>query len=320
MKKVLATIGMLALALPVFAALPPSPDAMVISLSPEKPAPNTSVTATLSILSGGSASSLDIEWLINGVAVRKGKGETSVSFRTGKLGAATKLTARLTEDGESIEKTLTILPASVLLVAESEGTVPPFYRGKSLFSFHGATRIAAIPFFANASGVRINPKTLKYTWKIADRVPEGSSGVGRDSFMFYARVPFRPTEIEVGVETPDGSAVAERRFLAEALAPAVVLYEDNPLYGVLWNKALASDTTLTAPEIRVVAQPFFFNKKDAPLLQYNWTLNSQKVGSPSDDSIVFRKENAEGSAFASVSITNPKAMFQFGDSKTTISF
>lgn len=320
MKKVLATIGMLSLALPVFAALPPSPDAMVISLSPEKPAPNTAVTATLSILSGGSASSLDIEWLVNGVSVRKGKGETFVSFRTGKLGAATKLTALLTEAGESIEKILTILPASVLLIAESEGTVPPFYRGKSLFSFHGATRIAAIPFFAGANGSRINPKTLKYTWKIADRVPEGSSGIGRDTFNFYARVPFRPTEITVEVENADGSAVAEARILAEARAPQVVLYEDNPLYGVLWNKALAEDTTLASPEIRIIAKPFFFNKADAPQLQYNWTLNSQKVGSQSDDSIVFRKENAEGSAGVRIEVTNPKAMFQFGDARTTVNF
>lgn len=320
MKKILVTIGMFALALPAFAALPPSPDAIVISLSPEKPAPNTAATATLSILSGGSASSLDIEWLVNNISTRKGKGEAFVSFRTGKLGATTKLTARLTEAGESIEKTLTILPASVLLIAESERTVSPFYRGKSLFSFHGATRIAAIPFFASTSGARVNPKTLKYTWKIADRVPEGSSGVGRDTFTFYARVPFRPTEITVEVENADGSAVAEGRFLAEARAPQVVLYEDNPLYGILWNKALASDIALTAPEIRVVAQPFFFNKTDAPQLQYNWTLNSQKVGSPSDNSIVFRKENVGGSAFVGVSITNPKAMFQFGDAKTMVNF
>lgn len=320
MKRVFLIIGALIVATPSFAALPPSSDAVLITLSPEKPAPNTVVTATLSILSGGSASTLNIEWLVNNVSVRKGKGETSVSFRTGKLGAATKLTARLTEAEESVEKTLTILPASVLLVAESDGTAPPFYRGKSLFSYHGATRIAAIPFFAGANGARVNPKTLKYTWKIADRVPEGSSGVGRDTFMFYARVPFRPTEIEVGVETADGSAVADARITAEALAPQVVLYENNPLYGILWNKALASDTALTAPEIRVVAQPFFFNKADAPQLQYNWTLNSQKVGSPSNDSIVFRKENAEGNANIGIEMTNPKAMFQFGDAKTTISF
>ncbi|MDP3661597.1 MAG: hypothetical protein Q8R17_01995 [bacterium] len=320
MKKFFTTIGMLALALPAFAALPPSTDAILITLSPEKPAPNTTVTATLSFLSGGNVSATDIQWLVNGVSVRKGKGEASVSFRTGKLGSATKLTAKLSEGEEVVEKTLTILPASVLLVAESDSTVPPFYRGKALFTYHGATRIAAIPFFGNAAGARANPKTLSYKWKIADRVPEGSSGVGRDTFIFYARVPFRPTEITVEVESPDGGAVAEARITAEALAPQVVLYEDNPLYGTLWNKALARDTTLKAPEIRVVAQPFFFNKAEAGLLQYKWTLNSQKVGSPSDNSIVFRKENAEGSAGVGISITNPKAMFQFGDAKTTINF
>lgn len=318
MKKII--FFMFLLVAPVFAALPPSSDAILITLSPEKPAPSTAVTATLSILSGGSASLLDIEWLVNGVSVRKGKGESSVSFRTGKLGVATKLTAKLSEGEEVIEKTLTILPASVLLVAESDSTVPPFYRGKALFTFHGAARIAAIPFFGSASRGRVNPKTLKYTWKIADHVPDGSSGIGRDTFNFYAHVPFRPTEITVEVETLDGSAVAEAHITAEALAPQVVLYEDNPLYGVLWNKALASDITLTAPEIRMVAQPFFFNKAEAPQLQYNWTLNSQKVGSPSDDSVVFRKENAEGSAGVGVSITNPKAMFQFGDAKTTVNF
>ncbi len=310
----------LLLATPAFAELPPSPDAMVIQLSPEKPAPNTQVQATLSIVSGGNTSNTEIQWLVNDVSVRKGRGETSVSFRTGKLGTATKLTVKLSEGGESVEKTITLLPASVLLVVESEGTVPPFYRGKALFTFHGATRIAAIPFFANANGARVNPKTLSYKWKISDHVPEGTSGVGRDTFNFYAKVPFRPTEITVEVESPDGSAVAEGRITAEALAPQVVLYEDNPLYGTLWNKALASALVLKAPEIRVVAQPFFFNKSDAGLLQYNWTLNSQKVGLPSENSVVFRKENAEGSAGVRVEVTNPKAMFQFGDAKTTVNF
>ena len=319
MKKILY-IFIFLVATPAFAALPPSADAILINLSPEKPGPNTLVQASLHILSGGSAADVEIQWLINGVSVRKGKGETSASFRTGKLGSKTVLTVRMSELEEMIEKTINLSPASVLLVAESDGTAPPFYLGKTLFSYHGATRIAAVPFFAGAASARANPKMLKYTWRIADRVPEGSSGVGRDIFTFYAKVPFRPTEITVEVESPDGSAVAEARIVAEATAPQVILYEDNPLYGILWNKALARGTTLTAPEIRVAAQPFFFNKADAPLLQYNWTLNNLKIGSPSDDSIVFRKEGAAGSADISVEVTNPKAMFQFGEARTMITF
>ena len=319
MKKILY-IFIFLVATPAFAALPPSADAILINLSPEKPGPNTLVQASLHILSGGSAADVEIQWLINGVSVRKGEGETSASFRTGNLGSKTVLTVKLSEAEEMIEKTINLSPASVLLVAESDGTAPPFYRGKTVFSYHGATRIAAIPFFANVSGARANPKTLKYTWRIADRVPEGSSGIGRDVFNFYAKVPFRPTEITVEVESPDGSAVAEARILAEATAPRVVLYEDNPLYGVLWNKALVRGVTLTAPEIRVAAQPFFFNKADALALQYNWTLNNLKVGSQSDESVVFRKEGAEGSAGVGVEVTNPKAMFQFGEARTMITF
>ncbi len=318
MKRIFFLIVFLA-AMPAFAALPPSPDAVVITLSPEKPAPETAVQATLSVLSGGSAADMDIEWLVNGTSVRKGKGVSSVSFRTGKLGARTTLTARISEGEEMVEKVLVLSPASVVLVAESDGTVPPFYRGKTLFSYHGSTRIAAIPFFASANGARANPKTLNYTWRIADRVPEGSSGIGRDVFTFYAKVPFRPTEIEVEVATVDGSAIAEGRILAEAKAPEIVLYETHPLYGTLWNKAL-SELTLVAPEVRVRAQPFFFNKNDAPFLKYDWTLSGKKVGIPSDDSVVFRKEGAEGTAGVNVEITNPRAMFQFGEARGVIHF
>ncbi|KKU60223.1 MAG: hypothetical protein UX81_C0002G0020 [Parcubacteria group bacterium GW2011_GWA2_47_12] len=282
MKKILPILIIL-LSTPAFAALPPSADAIQIILSPEKPGPNTLVQASLHILSGGGAAGVEVEWLVNGVSVRKGEGETSASFRTGNLGSKTVLTVKLSEAEEMIEKTINLSPASVLLVAESDGTAPPFYRGKTVFSYHGATRIAAIPFFANVSGARANPKTLKYTWRIADRVPEGSSGIGRDVFNFYAKVPFRPTEITVEVESPDGSAVAEAR-------------------------------------IRVAAQPFFFNKADALALQYNWTLNNLKVGSQSDESVVFRKEGAEGSAGVGVEVTNPKAMFQFGEARTMITF
>ncbi len=303
-----------------FAALPPSPDALLISLSPERPAPETDVRATLSFLDGGSAADAEIEWRVNGTVVRKGKGVTAVSFRTGKLGVRTTLTVKVLDGNEAVEKTLVLAPASLVLVAESDGTVPPFYRGKSLFSYHGAMRIAAIPFFASANGARVNPKTLNYTWRIADRVPEGSSGVGRDVFTFYAKVPFRPTEVSVEVATADGSASAEGSILAEAKAPQVALYETHPLYGTLWNKALANNTILTAPEIRITAQPFFFNRADAPFLKYDWKLNAQKVGSPQDESVVFRKEGAEGVAGVAVEVTNPRAMFQFGEARGVIHF
>lgn len=319
MRKILF-ITLFLVALQAFAELPPSADLVLISLSPENPAPNTLVEASLSLLAGGNLSQMEVEWVVNGKSVSKGKGVASATFRTGAFGSVTTLIITLSEGGETISKALSLKPASVLLVSESDGTAPPFYRGKTLFTYHGSTRIAAIPFFAGAGGARMNPKTLSYTWRIADRVPENSSGVGRDSFMFYARTPFRPTEVTVTVSTPDGSAVAEGKIVAEALAPAVFFYEEHPLYGVLWNRALTTAKELVAPEMHVRAQPFFFNKNNASLLKYDWTQNYQKVGSPSDESIVFRNEGAEGEARIRVSVTNPNAMFQFGEAKTTLRF
>ena len=307
-------------AIPVFAALPPTPDSIAIQFSPENPGPNASVEAHASLSGGGSITEFDTKWSVNGAVAKTGKGIADVSFRTGKLGSATVLALTLAEGSESITKTITLRPASVVLVGESDSTTPPFYQGKALFTYHGSIRVAAIPFFGDGRGGRMNPKTLRYTWRIADHVPEGSSGVGRDVFLFYAKVPFRPTEIEVEVATLDGSAVAMGTFLTEAKEPRVFLYENHPLYGTLWNRALGSSLTLPAPEIRMVAQPFFFNTADAARLSYRWTQNSQPVGSPSDKSVVFRKEGAEGSANIKVEITNPNALFQFGDAQTMLTF
>jgi len=322
MKKI-GFIGLIGLIVPifVFAALPPTTDSIIVSFSPENPAPNTFVEANISLLPGtGAISEFNVEWKLNGKVVKDGRGEARYSFRTGKLGTATEIIITLSENGESISKTISLKPASVVLVGESDGTVPPFYKGKTLFSYHGSTRIAAIPFFVGADGKRISPKSLVYTWRIADRVPEGSSGVGRDTFTFYAKTPFRPTEIEVETATADGNVVAKNIFTAEARPANLALYEENPLYGVLWNKALSASVALSSPEMRINAEPFFFNKNDERLLNFKWTMNSNRIGSQTDKSITLRKENAAGEAFVDVEVTNPKAMFQFGEAKTTIQF
>jgi hypothetical protein len=179
--------------------------------------------------------------------------------------------------------------------------------------------VVAVPFFVDAKGVRINPKSLVYTWRILDRVPEGSSGVGRDTFVWTARAPFRATEIEVEAATPDGEAVARAKIVARAAPAQALLYEAHPLYGMLWNRALSS-AKLMGEEMRLAVGSFFFNRRDEALLQYKWTQNSVPLVAAIGKSTAFRREGRSGRADIGVEVTNPSAMFQVGKARTVLEF
>ena len=60
--------------------------------------------------------------------------------------------------------------------------------------------------------------------------------------------------------------------------PQIIFYKNSPLEGVLFNDALADETTLEDGEIGVRAEPFFFSLGDLDGKSYKWLMNGNKIG------------------------------------------
>jgi len=82
----------------------------------------------------------------------------------------------------------------------------------------------------------------------------------------------------VGVDAYVGSnKVAHGEITIPATDPVVLLYNRDPLRGVLYDAALPSAISLNAKEITIQAQPYFFSNKSvrSGTVTYNWTLNGE---------------------------------------------
>ena len=81
--------------------------------------------------------------------------------------------------------------------------------------------------------------------------------------------------------------------------PEIVLYENHPLYGILYNNALDEFVDLRSGEKEktLTAMPFFYgvdtpNQQD---LTYNWTIDSRVVIMPSNENdLTVRIPDGEG--------------------------
>ncbi len=118
---------------------------LVVEMTPSNPGPNQSVSVSLNSFVF-SIDSARISWILNGASKKSGRGEKNFTFETGGMGSQTTLRIVVeTADGYVAEKTIRIKPGEVDLIWETESYVPPFYKGKALFSYQNKINFIAIP-------------------------------------------------------------------------------------------------------------------------------------------------------------------------------
>lgn len=290
-----------------------------LEINPKTPGPNQQVTATLTSYST-DLNAADISWFLNGALQKKGTGIKTFSFQTNDIGKTTTVSVNaVTVDGKLIEQSLTIQSAEIEMFFEADSYTPPFYKGKALYTHQGLARIVALPRFMNTEGVRINPKNLVYTWKKDGVVLQDSSGFGKQTLSLSGSIIVRPSNIEVEVSNLDGSIKSVSRRILRSTEAEVLVYEESPLYGIRFSKAIENNLDLTQAETTLVAVPYFFSISNPLQASYSWLMNSQSVGL--GDSITFRNETEEnGISRISVKAENLSKILQFGSKNFTVSF
>ncbi|OHA26744.1 MAG: hypothetical protein A3D52_00730 [Candidatus Taylorbacteria bacterium RIFCSPHIGHO2_02_FULL_44_36] len=322
------TIIALFVILPLFASAQLLPSYLTagdvtIHLSPESPGANQTVKATLEGL-GVDLDRSKISWFVNGELEKASVGEKSFSFKTGAIGASVNLIVTIeTTDGAKINNTVTITPAEVSLIWEPTSYVPPFYKGKRLYSYGSPVKVIALPEIIK-DGQRFSDDELIYKWKVDYKIIQDASGAGKNTIMARGSVPLKPTTVSVEVSTLDGLVSAFGTITAQPQAPLVAFYEDNPRLGILFNKELSDTATLTEQEINLFAVPYFFAATAAAdaKLNFVWQMNSQPVSPGGENNQITLRQvggNA-GTAAIALRINHLKAIFQFAAKTLNIAF
>lgn len=295
--------------------IPNSAADVAISISPSSPRPNQEVTISLHS-SAIDLNNATISWYLSGKLLKQGIGQKTTTVTTSSTGGAALVEAVMrTKEGVTVRKQISIKPAEVDLIWEANTYTPPLYRGKALFTPQASVHIVAIPHLTNQSGQKIDPATLTYTWKQDSRILGTESGRGKSSLSVRGTMLLKPLVVSVEVTSPDSTLSAADSIELDALNPTVSVYTDNPLYGILYNRALRDTFRLEGNESRLIAVPFNFSGKsrNASNLSYNWSVNGEDASyDPADPSTITLRHEGEGSgnSIVSVSVGNTREIMQ----------
>ena len=295
-----------------------------IDLVPENPGPNEKVIVFLSSFEINLATA-NITWKINGQTKKSLEGEKSFSFITGEMNTTTNLDIVIeTSDNQTVRKSLEIKPSSVDLIWQSQSYVPPFYKGKSLFSHQNSITFISIPHIT-VGGKEVGVKDLVYTWTNNGKIIEGASGYGKNTYTITPSIISRPLSIQVSVNSSATETVGYANTIVNPTDPSIILYKKSPLYGIEFQKALRDTEELSdSKEIVLVGIPFFFGNLDAssPDLDYTWSINNRQIDmDKSQNSRVFRqKEGSSGISSISLVVENTNKILQFARTNFNLKF
>ena len=258
-----------------------------------------------------------MSWAVNGAQKQSGIGLKTYTFSVGALGTSYKVSV----SAGSKSYNVTVRPTEVDVIWEAaDSYVPPFYEGKALFPNQGMIIVSAIPHIFTSEGTRLDPKNLVYKWKKAGGAVPDQSGYGKDSIVITGAFLGKPTTYSVEISSMDGAYKAFGTAYVEETRPVVTLYENDPLYGVEYERAFNDKTiALEGDEMELTAVPYFFstNASFNPL-SFIWSMNNGKITNNTAKSITLRREGANGFSTINVMAKHATNVIQMSRGKTTI--
>ncbi|MDO8493310.1 MAG: hypothetical protein Q7S19_02085 [bacterium] len=213
----------------------------------------------------------NIIWTVNGRKQQEGIGQDDLQFVTGAIGKKTVVSAEvISQDGKNIKKQISIIPAEADLIWQSDGYVPPFYRGKSLATVGNNIKLVAIPDFITENGVRLDPDKLVYKWSVNGE--DITSGYGQSSATIGINDQISEVDIFVDISNLDKTLRATKSIAISPTNPILLFYETNPLLGTLYNTSLFGNLQMTEAESTIKVEPYFYNTNK---VSYAWGINNE---------------------------------------------
>lgn len=293
-------------------------DRVEISYTPSNPRPGDYVTIKFKNYSSNSKNSY-FEWYGNGEIITSGFGlDTLKNFKINNDGLPEDITVYVRKDnGVEITKDITISPSEIDIIFEPNTVSHASYKGKPYFTHESTLKIIALPRILDSLGNTITPQNFNYEWRINNQLYQ--SGVGNN--VIYYESPFisEGIKISLNIESVDEGYTSSKVVGIKPGEPIVLIYEDNPVYGTMYERAIYNDVTLNRSELSIKAVPYGFNPGDS--IYFNWIMNNQSLVDPIDDRITFRAEDdAEGTSVIELEVLNNFKRLQRGNSSLNINF
>ncbi|MFC1730969.1 hypothetical protein ACFL6I_11610 [candidate division KSB1 bacterium] len=297
---------------------------LVLSVNPTYPGPNERVTISAESFSIDLNSST-VSWFINGVLEQQSIGGKVFQFTTRDLGSSTDIDiVAETSDGSLNAEQITIRPTDADLIWQGNTLTHPLYKGRHIPSIGSTINIEAMPHFLNDAGHKLGTDELVYSWRIDGKALPNASGRGKNTITVSQTKPVKAILAEVEIESSDKLLSRKERLSIPVQDSELLIYENNPLLGVLFNKAINGLYSLVGQETKFLAYPFFMSTVDrnASYINYSWRLNNNPIvlGEDKGSITVGHAGGESGKAEITVSAQNNKDIFQKSDSGFTIEF
>lgn len=268
-----------------------------ISLTPQYPVAGSAVT--LSFVSPSiDLANTNMTVTAKGKQIYQGSVQP-VTIMVGKAGSVTPVTVTMTTAGARYTQSLTLQPQDVSLIAEPLASAPALYPGKPLVPLEGNTRIVAMANIADATGKSIDPANLSYTWTVDGAEIANSSGIGKTAVIVTSPFQYRLRTVSVLVQSQMGNLAGKASLTLSPQEPSVRLYENDPLLGVRFGRALAGTFTIRGAEASIYAAPFSVPLTGGmPAIQ--WFLNGTKAQT---GNVITLRPTGNGQGSANLSLT-----------------
>jgi len=297
---------------------------LTLNTAPEYPSPGESVRLSVrSVLLDLSAS--EITWYVNDVIAASGTGVSELTVTAGPLGSETRIRAEIGGQNTGTFVAGALRPTEVDLLWEGDSYVPPFYRGRALPTAGGGVRLYTIPRFQRpGSASLVSTDDLIYTWRKNNRIIQSASGRGKNIALLEGPVLFGSDTFSVETRTTDGELRGFASVRISSIEPMLVLYENHPVFGILYHRALpaatraaqaglASETSIPEVEATLSAVPYFapVQNPDGDLLLYKWLVNNAVIENSltRPSSITINAEGADGRARIELELTHATNFF-----------
>lgn len=293
-----------------------------VTLDPENPYPNQTVNVSIESFAT-DLNAATISWLVNGKKVVSGKGIKQISVTVGKLGVKTNVVINIDTLTASIQKTISIIPATVDIIWEAKTYTPPFFKGRPLFTAESTVNIIALPHLVR-NGVEVSPSNLIYKWEINGSVLGDRGGYGKNSLTIIGTILPRPMDLHVEATDPQSNLLATGDTTLTPGKPFILIYKNDPLYGVQYQKALTGTFSLSEREVELFAVPYYFSVNSAfdNNISYNWEINGVPIadGINNPNKIFRQVSDIYGTSNISLSAAINDTLFQTANTSLLINF
>lgn len=295
------------------------PENLSISLSSRSAEPGKRLVLFLES-SSINLSGSEATWYKDGGLLKKGSAKDQVSFIVNGTKTIQIKVAVTDAMGKVTTAIKEITPQSVSLFWQTDGFVPPFYKGRARLGFEGTVTFVPVGTILGRSGQVLSPQNLIYTWKVNGKILGSLSGLGKNTLTRQSDIISRPFEVTLEISSPDGQGLAEAYALVEPSLIDPVIYEDNPLLGLLLERAGTQGLLMQEPEIQAFVVPYFASARfmGDPSVQTVWQINGEAGTESSPWAIRIRQNGDRGLATLTVGVNNPSVDLQSGQGSATV--